>query len=38
MLPRHVADAVVVLTAGALSRTTGLLIPVDGGIASAFLR
>ena len=38
VLPRHVADAVVVLTAGALSRTTGLLIPVDGGIASAFLR
>jgi NAD(P)-dependent dehydrogenase (short-subunit alcohol dehydrogenase family) len=38
VLPSHVADAVVVLTAGALSRTTGLLIPVDGGIASAFLR
>jgi rhamnulose-1-phosphate aldolase/alcohol dehydrogenase len=38
VLPRHVADAVVVLTAGALSRTTGLLIPVDGGLASAFLR
>ena len=38
VLPRHVADAVVVLTSGALSRTTGLLIPVDGGVASAFLR
>jgi len=38
VLPRHVADAVLVLVAGALSRTTGLLLPVDGGIASAFLR
>jgi rhamnulose-1-phosphate aldolase/alcohol dehydrogenase len=38
VLPRHVADAVVVLTQGALSRTTGLLVPVDGGIAAAFLR
>ena len=38
VLPEHVADAVVVLTSGQLSRTTGLLVPVDGGIASAFLR
>ena len=38
VLPEHVADAVLVLTAGQLSRTTGLLIPVDGGIAPAFLR
>jgi rhamnulose-1-phosphate aldolase/alcohol dehydrogenase len=38
VLPRHVADAVFVLTTDALSRTTGMLIPVDGGIASAFLR
>ena len=38
VLPSHVADAVAVLTTGALSRTTGLLVPVDGGVASAFLR
>ncbi len=38
VLPSHVADAVVVLTAGGLSRTTGLLIPVDGGVTSGFLR
>lgn len=38
VLPSHVADAVVALTAGGLSRTTGLLVPVDGGVATAFLR
>jgi NAD(P)-dependent dehydrogenase (short-subunit alcohol dehydrogenase family) len=38
VLPGHVADAVVALTTGGLSRTTGLLVPVDGGVASAFLR
>jgi NAD(P)-dependent dehydrogenase (short-subunit alcohol dehydrogenase family) len=38
VLPEHVADAVFVLVAGQLSRTTGLLIPVDGGVAPAFLR
>ena len=38
VLPRHVADAVIALTGGALSRTTGLLVPVDGGVATAFLR
>ncbi|HXY94388.1 MAG TPA: bifunctional rhamnulose-1-phosphate aldolase/short-chain dehydrogenase [Acidimicrobiia bacterium] len=38
VLPAHVAEAVLVLTAGALSRTTGLLVPVDGGVTSAFLR
>jgi NAD(P)-dependent dehydrogenase (short-subunit alcohol dehydrogenase family) len=38
VLPRHVADAVVALTDGSLSRTTGLLVPVDGGVTSAFLR
>ena len=38
VLPTHVADAVVALTAGGLSRTTGLLVPVDGGVATAFLR
>jgi rhamnulose-1-phosphate aldolase/alcohol dehydrogenase len=36
--PEHVADAVFALSAGALSRTTGLLVPVDGGVAGAFLR
>jgi rhamnulose-1-phosphate aldolase/alcohol dehydrogenase len=38
VLPSHVADAVVALTSGALSRTTGVLVPVDGGVAAAFLR
>ena len=38
VLPEHVASAVVVLTAGELSHTTGLLIPVDAGVAAAFLR
>jgi rhamnulose-1-phosphate aldolase/alcohol dehydrogenase len=38
VLPEHVAAAVFVLTAGQLSRTTGLLVPVDSGVAAAFLR
>jgi rhamnulose-1-phosphate aldolase/alcohol dehydrogenase len=38
VLPEHVAAAVVVLTAGDLSLTTGLHIPVDAGVAAAFLR
>jgi rhamnulose-1-phosphate aldolase/alcohol dehydrogenase len=38
VLPSHVADAVVALTSGAFSRTTGVLVPVDGGVAAAFLR
>jgi NAD(P)-dependent dehydrogenase (short-subunit alcohol dehydrogenase family) len=38
VLPEHVAEAVFVLTAGQLSRTTGTIIPVDAGVASAFLR
>ena len=38
VLPDHVADAVFVLTGGELSRTTGLHIPVDSGVAAAFLR
>ena len=38
VLPEHVANAVFVLTAGELSHTTGLLIPVDAGVAAAFLR
>ena len=35
VLPEHVADAVVALVGGDLSRTTGLLVPVDGGLAAA---
>lgn len=38
VLPDHVANAVFVLTAGDLSHTTGLNIPVDAGVAAAFLR
>jgi NAD(P)-dependent dehydrogenase (short-subunit alcohol dehydrogenase family) len=38
VLPSHVADAVFALTAGDLSQTTGLHIPVDSGVAAAFLR
>ncbi|HKG50021.1 MAG TPA: bifunctional aldolase/short-chain dehydrogenase [Actinomycetales bacterium] len=38
VLPEHVADAVFALTGGELSRTTGLHIPVDSGVAAAFLR
>jgi rhamnulose-1-phosphate aldolase/alcohol dehydrogenase len=38
VLPDHVANAVFVLTAGELSHTTGLHIPVDAGVAAAFLR
>jgi len=38
VLPEHVAAAVFVLTAGELSRTTGVHVPVDSGVAAAFLR
>ncbi len=38
VLPEHVAAAVVALTAGELPLTTGLHIPVDSGVAAAFLR
>ncbi|MCW2637200.1 MAG: putative oxidoreductase yuxG [Blastococcus sp.] len=38
VLPDHVADAVFALTGGDLTRTTGLHIPVDSGVAAAFLR
>ncbi len=38
VLPEHVANAVFALTAGDLAHTTGLLIPVDAGVAAAFLR
>jgi rhamnulose-1-phosphate aldolase/alcohol dehydrogenase len=38
VLPEHVANAVFALTAGDLSHTTGLHVPVDAGVAAAFLR
>jgi rhamnulose-1-phosphate aldolase/alcohol dehydrogenase len=38
VLPEHVAAAVAALASGDLPVTTGLHIPVDGGVAAAFLR
>jgi len=38
VLPEHVANAVFVLCSADLSHTTGLHIPVDAGLAAAFLR
>jgi rhamnulose-1-phosphate aldolase/alcohol dehydrogenase len=38
VLPEHVAAGVFALTAGDLSHTTGLHVPVDAGVAAAFLR
>src|SRR4051812_47128242 len=38
VLPEHVANAVFVLAGGDLTHTTGLHIPVDAGVAAAFLR
>ncbi|WP_030472334.1 bifunctional rhamnulose-1-phosphate aldolase/short-chain dehydrogenase [Lentzea aerocolonigenes] len=38
VLPEHVAAAVFALTTGDLSLTTGLHVPVDAGVAAAFLR
>jgi rhamnulose-1-phosphate aldolase/alcohol dehydrogenase len=38
VLPEHVANAVFVLCSSDLSHTTGLHIPVDAGVAAAFLR
>jgi len=38
VLPEHVAAAVFALVGGDLSLTTGLHIPVDAGVAAAFLR
>jgi rhamnulose-1-phosphate aldolase len=38
VVPENVADAVFVLTGPELSRTTGLHIPVDSGVAQAFVR
>jgi rhamnulose-1-phosphate aldolase/alcohol dehydrogenase len=38
VLPEHVANAVFVLCSDDLTHTTGLHIPVDAGVAAAFLR
>jgi rhamnulose-1-phosphate aldolase/alcohol dehydrogenase len=38
VLPEHVAAAVFALTGGDLALTTGLLVPVDAGVAAAFVR
>jgi rhamnulose-1-phosphate aldolase/alcohol dehydrogenase len=38
VLPEHVAAAVSFLVSDELSRTTGLLVPVDAGVPAAFLR
>jgi rhamnulose-1-phosphate aldolase/alcohol dehydrogenase len=38
VVPEHIAAAVFALAGGDLSLTTGLLIPVDAGVAAAFLR
>jgi rhamnulose-1-phosphate aldolase/alcohol dehydrogenase len=38
VLPEHVANAAFCLVSGELTQTTGLIVPVDAGIAAAFLR
>jgi rhamnulose-1-phosphate aldolase len=38
VLPEHCANAVAVITSNDLDHTTGLHIPVDAGVAAAFLR
>ena len=38
VLPEHVANAVFVLCSADLSHTTGMHVPVDAGVAAAFLR
>lgn len=38
VLPEHVAAAVLALTGPDLALTTGLHVPVDSGVAAAFLR
>ncbi len=38
VLPEHIAAAVFVLCSSELALTTGMHIPVDGGVAAAFLR
>jgi len=38
VLPSNIANAVFALVGGDLSHTTGLIIPVDSGLAAAFMR
>ena len=38
VLPEDVANAVAAIASPEFSHTTGLLVPVDGGVAAAFLR
>ncbi|MET0728477.1 MAG: bifunctional aldolase/short-chain dehydrogenase [Acidimicrobiales bacterium] len=38
VLPEHVANAVAAVCSEEFSHTTGLLVPVDAGVAAAFLR
>ena len=38
VLPEHVAVAVAAISSSEFSHTTGLLVPVDSGVAAAFLR
>ncbi|WP_062316211.1 bifunctional rhamnulose-1-phosphate aldolase/short-chain dehydrogenase [Demequina maris] len=38
VLPEHVANATAILTGPDMTHTTGLHIPVDAGVAAAFLR
>jgi rhamnulose-1-phosphate aldolase/alcohol dehydrogenase len=38
VLPEHVAAAVAAITSDEFSHTTGMLVPVDGGVPAAFLR
>ena len=38
VLPEHVADVAVALTSARFGHTTGTIVPVDGGVAAAFLR
>ena len=38
VLPDHIAAAVFAIVGGELSLTTGLHVPVDGGVAAAFIR
>jgi len=38
VLPEHIANAVFTLCGPDLTHTTGLHVPVDAGVAAAFLR
>ena len=38
VLPEHIANAVFVLCGPDMTHTTGLHVPVDAGVAAAFLR